>query len=63
MHFHDLRWNIFLLALVLTLINILSLALVFLAAVPSVYALSLSLFAIRDYVRRLVDFELLEHRR
>lgn len=62
-HFHDLRWNIFLLALVLTFANLIALGLFFFLLIPLVFTLSLSLFAIRDYVRRLVDFELLDYRR
>jgi hypothetical protein len=62
-HFHDLRWNIFLLALVLTFANLIALGLFFLLLIPLVFTLSLSLFAIRDYVRLLVDFELLDYRR
>ncbi|MDD2230479.1 MAG: hypothetical protein PHY48_13830 [Candidatus Cloacimonetes bacterium] len=59
-HFHDVRWNIYLLILVLSAINLLALFFFF---VPLIITLPLSFFALRDYVRRLVDFELLEYRR
>jgi len=59
-HFHDVRWNIFLLALVLAVINALAFVLLF---VPMVVTLPLSLFAIRDYTDRLVEYELLDYRR
>lgn len=59
-HFHDVRWNTYLLALLLVVINLIATVLLF---VPLVFTLPLSLFAIRDYSRRLVDFELLDYRR
>ncbi len=59
-HFHDVRWNIFLLALVLAGMNALAFCLFF---VPMVITLPLSLFAIRDYTERLVEYELLDYRR
>lgn len=59
-HFHDVRWNIYLLGLVLAILNLVAGALLFF---PLVFSLPLSLFAIRDYTKRLVDFELLEYRR
>ncbi len=62
-HFHDVRWNIYLMVLVLGVLNLIALLLFFLLFVPSVLMLSLSVFALRDYIRRLVDFELLEYRR
>ncbi len=59
LHFHDLRWNIYLLALVLIGIN----ALAFILAVfPLLFTLPLSYFAIRDYTLKLIDYQLLEHR-
>lgn len=59
-HFHDVRWNIFLLALVLALLNAVAFLLLF---VPMVVTLPLSLYAIRDYTNRLVEYELLDYRR
>ncbi|MCB5266774.1 MAG: hypothetical protein LHW46_01545 [Candidatus Cloacimonetes bacterium] len=58
-HLHDLRWNIYLLALVLTLINAIAFSL---ALFPLLFSLPFSYFAIRDYCRKLIDFELLEYR-
>lgn len=60
LHFHDVRWNIYLLILVLSAINLVALFFFF---VPLIITLPLSFFALRDYTRRLVDFELLEYRR
>ncbi|PKN72148.1 MAG: hypothetical protein CVU50_08370 [Candidatus Cloacimonetes bacterium HGW-Cloacimonetes-3] len=59
-HFHDLRWNIYYLALVLGIINLVALLLLF---VPLIFTLPLSMFAIRDYTRLLVEYELLDYRR
>ncbi|MDD2332745.1 MAG: hypothetical protein PHI68_08875 [Candidatus Cloacimonetes bacterium] len=59
-HFHDLRWNIYLLILVLIVINGLALVL---AVVGLIFTIPLSWFAIRDYIQRLIDFELLSYRR
>ncbi len=58
-HFHDVRWNIYLLALVLGLLN--SLAFV-LFIFPMLFSLPLSYFAIRDYTVRLEEYELLDYR-
>lgn len=59
-HFHDVRWNIFLMALVLAFINVLAFILLF---VPMIISLPLSLYAIRDYADRLLEYELLDYRR
>jgi len=59
-HFHDLRWNIYLLALVLFAINALALIL---GVLGLLITLPLSWFAIRDYTFRLMDHNLLEYRR
>lgn len=59
-HFHDVRWNIFLLALVLTAMNLLAFIILF---VPMIISLPLSLYAIRDYTNRLIEYELLDYRR
>lgn len=59
-HFHDLRWNLYLLALVLVIINFL--ALVFFV-VGLAFSLPLSIFAIRDYTQKLIDYRLLDYRR
>ncbi len=59
-HFHDVRWNLYLMALLLILINLAAAAfLVF----GLVFTLPFSLYAIRDYTYKLIDFELLEYRR
>lgn len=57
-HLHDLRWNIYLLALVLTVINIFALVLL---VVPLIISIPLSIFATRDYVRKLISYELLDY--
>jgi hypothetical protein len=58
-HFHDVRWNIYLLALVLGLLNLLAFAL---AIFPLLFTLPLSYFAIRDYIKLLEEYEMLEYR-
>lgn len=59
-HFHDIRWNLYLMGLVLIVINLL-------AAIPLLMGLLISLplswFAIRDYTFKLMQYELLEYRR
>lgn len=60
MHFHDLRWNIFLMALILIVINFL--AFVFFL-VGLLITLPFTWFCVRDYTRKLIDYELLEYRR
>lgn len=62
-HFHDVRWNIYLMALVLAVINLVALAFFWLLLIPSVFALAFSVFAVRDYTRKMIEFELLEYRR
>ncbi len=59
-HFHDLRWNIWLMGLILLVLNAVAFALFLIGLVVTI---PFSWFAIRDYTRRLVDFELLEYRR
>jgi len=59
-HFHDIRWNIFLLAIVLAILNGLAFCIFF---IPMIITLPLSLYAIRDYTKRLIEFELLDYRR
>jgi hypothetical protein len=59
-HFHDVRWNTYLLALCLVLLNM---AATVLLLFPLIFTLPLSLFAIRDYTNRLIEFELLDYRR
>ncbi len=59
-HFHDLRWNLYLLVLILFILNGLALAM---AVAGLIFTLPLSWFAIRDYTQKLVDFELLSYRR
>lgn len=56
-HFHVVRWNLYLLLLALSVINILA---GLLLLVPLVITLPLSWFAIRDYTARLVEYQLLE---
>lgn len=59
-HFHDVRWNTYLLALVLALLNLLAATLLFF---PLIFTLPLSLYAIRDYTTLLIEYELLDYRR
>ena len=59
-HFHDLRWNIWLLGLILFVLN--ALAFCFLL-IGLVITIPFSWFVVRDYTRRLIEFELLEYRR
>ena len=59
-HFHDLRWNIWLMGLILLALNALAFGLLL---VGLVITIPFSWFVIRDYTRRLLDFELLEYRR
>jgi hypothetical protein len=54
--FHPVRWQLYLLALVLTLANSLAMLL---ALVPLVFTLPLSWFAIRDYVDLLLEYEII----
>jgi len=58
-HFHDVRWNIYLLALVLGLMNLFAFGLFIF---PMLFTLPLAMFAIRDYVIKLESFELLDYR-
>ncbi|MDD4100489.1 MAG: hypothetical protein PHT47_05290 [Candidatus Cloacimonetes bacterium] len=58
-HFHDVRWNIYLLSLVLSVLNLLAFGL---AIFPLLFTLPLSYFAVRDYTLKLIEFELLEYR-
>ncbi len=58
-HFADVRWNIYLLALLMVLFNGIAFAL---AIFPMLFTLPLLLFAFRDYVSKLVEYELLDYR-
>lgn len=58
-HFHDVRWNLYLLALVLGILNLAAFAI---AIFPLLFSLPLSYFAIRDYVKLLEQYELLDYR-
>ena len=58
-HFHDLRWNIYLLALVLAALNALAFSL---AVFPLLFTLPLSYLAVRDYTMKLLEYELLDYR-
>jgi len=55
-HFHVLRWNLYLLGVIIFLIN---LAAFFLVLIPLVITLPLSWYAIRDYTDLLLDFEII----
>ncbi|MDP2173369.1 MAG: hypothetical protein Q8M98_07720 [Candidatus Cloacimonadaceae bacterium] len=55
-HFHVVRWNLYLLALVLVLLNI---AGAILFVVPLAITIPLSWFAIRDYTDLLLEYELI----
>ncbi len=61
-HFQDVRWNIYLLVLVLAILNALGCLFFWLLLIPEALILPLSLYALRDYSRRLIDFELLNYR-
>ncbi len=58
-HLHDVRWNTYLLVLVLGILNILAFSL---AIFPLLFTLPLSWFAIRDYTIRLEQYELFDYR-
>lgn len=58
-HFQDLRWNIYLMSLLFTLLNIFGFALL---VFPALFTLSWSYFAIRDYTDLLIEYELLDYR-
>jgi hypothetical protein len=58
-HFADVRWNIYLLALLMTLLNGLAFVL---AIFPLLFTLPLTFFAFRDYVIKLEEYELLDYR-
>jgi hypothetical protein len=53
----DLRWNIFLLIIALVVVNILAVLLFFVGLAVTI---PFSWFAIRDYVDKLIDFEVIE---
>ena len=59
LHFHDVRWNLYLMALALFALNALALLLF---VFPLIFTLPLSFFAIRDYTRKLLEYELLDYR-
>ncbi|MEN6445774.1 MAG: hypothetical protein ABFC98_06990 [Candidatus Cloacimonas sp.] len=61
-HLQDVRWNIYLLALVLAVLNVLGLLFFWLLLIPEALILTFSFFALRDYTRKLIDFELLNYR-
>lgn len=53
----DIRWNIFLLGIVLALINILAIAFLF---VGLIVTLPFTWYVIRDYVDKMIEFEVFE---
>ncbi|HQH50407.1 MAG TPA: hypothetical protein PLA08_03275 [Candidatus Cloacimonadota bacterium] len=55
-HFHVVRWNIYLLALVLIVLNMVGFLLLL---IPLVITVPLSWYAIRDYTDLLLDFEII----
>ncbi|MEF3694935.1 MAG: hypothetical protein V3576_06260 [Candidatus Cloacimonadota bacterium] len=59
-HFHDLRWNLYLMALLLVVMN--TLAFTFLL-VGLLVTIPFTWFCVRDYTRKLLDYELLDYRR
>ena len=59
-HLQDVRWNIYLLVLVLGFINVLAL---FMFVFGLLITIPLTWYAIRDYTYTLIDFELLEYQR
>lgn len=58
-HFADVRWNIYLLALLMALLNGLAFVL---AIFPMLFTLPCAFFAFRDYVVKLEEYELLDYR-
>jgi hypothetical protein len=58
-HFADVRWNIYLLALLMILVNGLAFGL---AIFPMLFTLPCAFFALRDYVLKLENYELLDYR-
>lgn len=54
--FHVVRWQLYLLALILVLVNFVATAL---ALVPLIFTLPLSWFAVRDYLDRLLEYEII----
>jgi hypothetical protein len=58
-HFTDVRWNIYLLALLMVIFNGLAFAL---AIFPLLFTLPVMYFSFRDYVLKLEEYELLEYR-
>lgn len=59
LHFGDVRWNIYLLALLMVIFN--SFAFAF-AIFPMLFTLPCLFFAFRDYVIKLEEYELLDYR-
>jgi hypothetical protein len=59
-HFHDIRWNLYLMAL---LLGILSSVATTLLLVGLLYMIPFFWFSVRDYTRKLIEFELLEYHR
>jgi len=59
-HFHDLRWNLYLMALLIGILTSIATALLL---VGLLYIVPFFWFAVRDYTRKLIDFELLEYHR
>lgn len=55
-HFHVVRWNIYLLAVVLTLLNLVAFTLLL---IPLVITIPLTWYAVRDYTDKLLDFEII----
>ena len=58
-HFSDVRWNIYLLALLMALLNGLAFVL---AIFPLLFTLPIMYFAVRDYIIKLEEYELLDYR-
>ena len=58
-HFTDVRWNIYLLVLLMVIFNGLAFAF---ALFPLLFTLPITYFAFRDYVLKLEEYELLEYR-
>jgi hypothetical protein len=59
-HLQDVRWNIYLMVLVLGVINVMALLLFVFGLLVTI---PLTWFAIRDYTYTLIDYELLEYQR
>lgn len=59
-HFHDLRWNLYLMALILVVLNTFAFAFLLLGLLVTI---PFTWFCVRDYTSKLLEYELLDYRR